>query len=108
MESGKYKYKWHDCYNGNIILELISVGPDYYYQVGAGAVTSLDACNDRKINKYPKTDLKKGWIIYHEFKFYIPPTCQTFVTVGSHCNCGSTTNDWQFSIQKGNLKKIIL
>lgn len=106
VESGKYKYKWHDCHDGNIILELISNGPDYYYHVASGknnynAVKSLDACNDDRIEKYKRSNLKKGWIIWNEYKFYIPPTCQTFVTVGSHCNCGSTTNDWQFSIQKG-------
>lgn len=61
----------------------------------------MDACNDSRIKKHPKSDLKKGYIIYELYKFYIPPTCQTFVTVGSHCNCGSTTNNWQFSIQKG-------
>jgi len=72
VESGKYKYKWHDCYDGNIVLELISVGRDYYYEVNKGAVHSSDACNDKRINKYPKSDLKKGWIIYKEYKFYKP------------------------------------
>ena len=31
VESGLYKYKWHDCYDGNITLELISNEPDYYF-----------------------------------------------------------------------------
>ena len=69
-------------------------------------VKSLDACNDIRVRKYPKSDLEKGWIISKEYKFYIPPTCQTFVNIGSHCNCGSTTTAWQFSIEKGNHKTL--
>ena len=138
VESGLYKYKWHDCIDGNIILELISNGADYYYPsnfhfqflsmlrligftaisddgktiTGSAAdesfplVKSLDGCNDDSVRKFPKSDLEKGWIISNEYKFYIPPTCQTFVSLGSHCNCLSTTTDWQFSIEKGNPKTL--
>ena len=66
----------------------------------------LDGCNDDSVRKFPKSDLEKGWIISNEYKFYIPPTCQTFVSLGSHCNCLSTTTDWQFSIEKGNPKTL--
>lgn len=85
---------------------MISIGPDYYEPkgIGKGAVKSLDACNDDRITKHQFQEMFYSYIPV--LTFYIPPTCQTYVTVGSHCNCGSTPTDWQFSIEKGKPKTL--
>ena len=116
VESGKYKNIRHTCNNGYVVIELISLGTNYYFQENRGAVKSLNPCTDDRIYKHKKSDLEEGVICLEYYDngiscktlhvMYIPPRCETFAKAGSHCNCGSTTIDWQFSIEKGSTETL--
>lgn len=116
VESGKYKWKWHDCKDGTAVFEWKGDGSSGWFETTTSCMekTSGDPCSSRKTLKHSKSDIEQdvgegegGWYLYD---IYIPPVCSSLRPIETHCNCGGTSVTYEYSqtigISKTNGKNL--
>ena len=119
LTSGKkYKWKWHDCGYGTAAFEYVGNGysgsfwddtddAHLYDHPRAGQIpifnctylkeSSGDPCRSEDIQKHSKSDISNGRGYWKAFQFYFPQTCFSLKELHSHCNCGESTERFEFS-----------
>ena len=112
LMSGKYKYRLHECLDGNTVLEYYSQGSDFYQRVYDSIdnqeffIESKEPCHDSRVEKN-QIRFQKGRLIdflgseLNDYEIYIPPTCEMLSTPKEHCNCRSSEMDHEYTIKSG-------
>jgi len=98
VESGKYKWKWHDCEDGTARFEWKGDGSSGWFKgIGLEKIKNSDPCSARKTRKYVMSDILSDNGLWNYYDIYIPPVCSTMRPMETHCNCGGASAGFEYS-----------